>query len=66
VLVSEDGLPVYAQAAGRLAKRLGLEVARTPGTHTSYNDQPHQLAQTVRPFLRRVSEGGVSQQSPLA
>ena len=59
VLVSEDSQPVYAQAAGRLARRLGVEVARTPGTHTSYNDHPHELAQTIRPFLQRVSEGAV-------
>ena len=57
VLVSEDSLPVYAQAAGRLAHRLGVEVSRTPGTHTSYNEHPHELAQAMRPFLHRVSEG---------
>jgi pimeloyl-ACP methyl ester carboxylesterase len=59
VLVSDHSLPVYAQAAGRLAQRLGVEVARTPGTHTSYNDHPQELAQTIRPFLQRVSEGAV-------
>jgi hypothetical protein len=48
---------VYAQTARRLAKRLGVKVTRTPGTHTSYNDHPHELAQTIRPFLQRVSEG---------
>jgi pimeloyl-ACP methyl ester carboxylesterase len=59
VLVSEQSLPVYAQAAGRLAQRLGVEVTRTPGTHTSYNDHPHELAQTIRPFIQRVSEAVV-------
>jgi pimeloyl-ACP methyl ester carboxylesterase len=56
VLVSEGSLPVYAQAAGRLAQRLGVEVASTPGTHTAYNDHPHELARTVRPFPLRVSQ----------
>lgn len=59
VLVSQHSLPVYAQAAGRLAERLGVDVTRTPGTHTSYNDRPHELAQILRPFLRRVSGGTV-------
>jgi hypothetical protein len=36
VLVSDDSHAVYAQAAGRLAQRLGVEVTRTPGTHTAY------------------------------
>ena len=59
VLVSEQSQPVYAQAAGRLAERLGVAVRRTPGTHSAYDDHPHELAQTIRPFLRQVSEGSV-------
>lgn len=55
VVVSDDSLPVFAQAAGRLAPRVGAEVIRTPGTHTAYHDHPDELAQTIRPFLRRVS-----------
>jgi pimeloyl-ACP methyl ester carboxylesterase len=56
VLVSEhSSSAVYAQAAGRLAERLGVEVTRTPGTHTAYHDHPHELAQTIRPFLRQIS-----------
>jgi pimeloyl-ACP methyl ester carboxylesterase len=57
VLVSEQTHGVYAQAAGRLAERLGVEVTRTPGTHTAYHDHPRELAQTIRPFLRHVSGG---------
>ena len=56
VLVSEQSHAVYAQAAGRLAERLGVEVTRTPGPHSSFDDHPHQLARTIRPFLRQVSE----------
>ena len=44
-----------SEAAARLAELLGVEVARTPGTHFPYLDHPQELAQTVRPFLRRVS-----------
>ena len=58
VLVSEESHAVYAQAAGRLAHRLGVEVTRTPGTHTAYHDHPHELAQTIRPFLRRCAASG--------
>lgn len=55
VLVSQDSHAVYAQAAGRLAERLGVGVTRTPGTHTAYHDHPHELARNIRPFLRQVS-----------
>jgi hypothetical protein len=58
VLVSEESHAVYAQAAGRLAHRLGVEVTRTPGTHTAYHDHPYELAQTIRPFLRRCAASG--------
>jgi pimeloyl-ACP methyl ester carboxylesterase len=55
LLVSEQSHAFFAEAAGRLAERLGVDVARTPGTHFPYLDHPRELAQTVRTFLRRVS-----------
>ena len=55
LLVSEDGLPVFAEIAGRLGKRLGVEVATTPGRHDAYHDYPEELAEAVRPFLRKAS-----------
>jgi pimeloyl-ACP methyl ester carboxylesterase len=55
VLVSEQSHAFYSQAAGRLAERLGVDVARTPGGHCAYHDHPYELAATLRPFLRRVS-----------
>jgi pimeloyl-ACP methyl ester carboxylesterase len=55
LLVSEQSHAFFAEAAGRLAKLLRVEVARTPGTHFPYLDHPEELAQTVRPFLRCVS-----------
>jgi pimeloyl-ACP methyl ester carboxylesterase len=54
VLVSDQSRPAYAQAAHRLAERLGVDVARTPGTHSAYDDHPHELVRTIRPFLREV------------
>jgi pimeloyl-ACP methyl ester carboxylesterase len=55
VLVGTQTHAVYVQAARRLAQRLGVEVTSTPGTHTAYHDHPHELAETVRPFLRQLS-----------
>jgi pimeloyl-ACP methyl ester carboxylesterase len=56
LLVSEGSLPYFAQAARRLAPRLGVEVTPTPGTHFAYLDHPRELAETVRTFLRSVSD----------
>jgi pimeloyl-ACP methyl ester carboxylesterase len=55
LLVSENGLPFFAEIAGRLGKRLGGEVTSTPGTHAAYHDHPYELAEAVRPFLREIS-----------
>jgi pimeloyl-ACP methyl ester carboxylesterase len=56
LLVSEESLPAFGQAAERIASRLGVEVKRTPGTHFPYLDHPRELAETVRPFLRQVTD----------
>ena len=55
LLVSGRSHAFFAEGAARLAERLGVEVTRTPGTHFPYLDHPEELAQTVRPFLLRVS-----------
>jgi pimeloyl-ACP methyl ester carboxylesterase len=55
LVVSDDGLPFAAQAGGRLAKHLGVEVVHSPGTHFAYVDHPRELAETLRPFLHSVS-----------
>jgi pimeloyl-ACP methyl ester carboxylesterase len=52
LLVGEDSLPYFAQAAGRLAARLHVDVTRVPGTHFGYLDHPAHLAQTVNALLR--------------
>jgi pimeloyl-ACP methyl ester carboxylesterase len=55
VLVSEASHPGFSEAAARLAERLGVEVARTPGTHFPYLDHPDELAESVKPFLREAA-----------
>jgi pimeloyl-ACP methyl ester carboxylesterase len=55
LLVSEEGLPVFAEIAGRLATSMGVNVAMTPGRHAAYHEHPHELAELVRPFFRQVS-----------
>jgi pimeloyl-ACP methyl ester carboxylesterase len=55
LLVSEDGLPFFAQIAGRLGERLGVDVATTPGRHDSYHEYPSEFADAMRPFLREFS-----------
>jgi pimeloyl-ACP methyl ester carboxylesterase len=59
LLVSEDGLPVFAEIARRLGKHLGVEVAATPGGHDAYHEYPDELAAAVRPFLRKASASSV-------
>ncbi len=55
LLISEDSLPFFSDITRGLGKRLGVEVATTPGTHVAYHDHPNELADTIRPFLRQVS-----------
>jgi pimeloyl-ACP methyl ester carboxylesterase len=54
VLLSEQSHPFIAEVDEWLAWRLGVEVSLTPGTHTPYQDHPHELAQTIRSFLTRA------------
>jgi pimeloyl-ACP methyl ester carboxylesterase len=55
LLVSENGLPFFAEIAARLGERLGVDVATTPGRHDAYHQYPREFAEAVRPFLREVS-----------
>jgi pimeloyl-ACP methyl ester carboxylesterase len=52
VVVSDQSLPEFAQAARRLASQLGVETLHTPGTHFPYHDHPKELVRTIRPSLR--------------
>lgn len=55
LLVSDASLPYFAQAADRLAQRLGIRVTPTRGSHFPYLDHPSDLAAAVKPFLRAVT-----------
>jgi pimeloyl-ACP methyl ester carboxylesterase len=55
VIVGDGSLPYFAQAAIRLATRLGVEVTSTSGTHFAYLDHPEELADAIKPFLRGIS-----------
>ena len=52
VIVSDGSAPFFAEAAVWLATRLGVEIVRTPGTHTPQFDHPSELAETIRSFLK--------------
>jgi hypothetical protein len=54
LLASEAGLSVFAEIAGRLSKRLGVDVTATPGTPVTYHEHPQELAAHIRLFLREV------------
>ena len=56
LLVSEDSLSFFAEIAGRLAERLGVDVATTPGRHDAYHEHPSEFAAAMRPLLRDVSQ----------
>ena len=51
IMISDDGRPSSHESANRLAQRLGVNVMRTPGSHTPYHDHPHELAEVMRSFL---------------
>jgi pimeloyl-ACP methyl ester carboxylesterase len=55
VVVSDQSLPEFAQAARRLAAQLGVKTLHTPGTHFPYHDRPDELVRTIRPSLRSIS-----------
>jgi pimeloyl-ACP methyl ester carboxylesterase len=55
LLVSEHGLPFFAEIAGRFGERLGVDVAITPDRHDAYHEHPSEFAEAMRPFLREVS-----------
>jgi hypothetical protein len=47
LLIGEQSLPYFAQAAGRLATRLRVEITSTDDTHLGYLDHPVELAETI-------------------
>jgi pimeloyl-ACP methyl ester carboxylesterase len=55
LLVSEDGLPFFAEITGRLGESMGVDVATTRGRHDAYHQHPSEFTEAMRPFLREVS-----------
>jgi pimeloyl-ACP methyl ester carboxylesterase len=54
VMLGTRGLPFRAEVAHWLATRLHVTPAVMPGGHTPQIEHPHLVAETIRPFLRRV------------
>jgi pimeloyl-ACP methyl ester carboxylesterase len=54
VLTGTHGQPFRAEVAQWLAARLHVTPAVMPGGHTPQIEDPHLVAETIRPFLRRV------------
>ena len=54
-LIVERGRPTGSpEITRRLGQRLGVDVATTPGRHAAYHEHPRELADLLRPVLRRV------------
>ena len=63
LIVGDDSRPAFTEIARRLGQRLGLDVATTPGGHAAYHEHPRELADLLRPVLRRVG-GLVADKEP--
>ena len=56
LMVARDTLPVYRQVTEWLARQLKVEPITVPGRHAFYYYHPRDLADVVRPILRRFVE----------
>ena len=54
-MVARDTLPVYRQITDRLAEALKVEPITVPGRHAFYYYRPQDLADALRPILRRFA-----------
>jgi acetyltransferase/esterase len=55
LVIARDTLPVYKQVTEWLASRLNVEPIVVPGLHAFYYYRPHDLADLLRPILRRFA-----------
>lgn len=55
VLMGRDSAPPFREACTWLAKHLLCDLAEIAGGHTPQYELPEELAETVRPFLRRAT-----------
>ena len=53
LVIARDTLPVYKQVTEWLASRLNVEPIVVPGLHAFYYYRPQDLADLLRPILRR-------------
>ncbi len=58
VMASTGSAPPFVETSRWLAERLGVELETLPGGHAPYFDRPEELAQSIRPLLRRLTEHG--------
>jgi len=56
LLVAADTLPVYKQITRCLAEHLQIEPVTVPGRHAFYYYRPQELADALRPILRRLGQ----------
>src|SRR5215470_12427582 len=57
LMMARDTLPVYRQVTHWLARQLGVEPITVPGHHAFYYYRPQDLADALRPILRRFVAG---------
>jgi len=56
LLVAADTLPAYKQVTRWLAEQLHIEPVTVPGRHGFYYYRPQDLADVLRPILRRLAQ----------
>jgi pimeloyl-ACP methyl ester carboxylesterase len=55
VMCGRDSAPLLREPAAALAARLGTEPIPAPGAHAPQLDRPQELAEAIRPLLRRLA-----------
>jgi hypothetical protein len=55
-MVARDTLPIYRQITDCLAREFKVEPIMVPGRHAFYYYRPQDLAETLRPILRRFAD----------
>jgi pimeloyl-ACP methyl ester carboxylesterase len=56
LMVADDTLPVYKQVTNWLAKQLNITPVTVPGRHGFYYYRPQDLAEVLRPILKRLMQ----------
>ena len=56
VMVGTESAPFFAESARWLADRTNVELEDLPGGHTPYFDRPREMAEALRPMLRKMAK----------